>query len=70
MSNKNTKEVSPATYAEWYGCSPQWIRWVLKNRTFADLPHVIEVRRYSRFYTLVVPDWVTGESFETLTPKK
>jgi hypothetical protein len=50
-----TKEITPEQYAEWKGCTVQNITKHLRNGKFEFLPEVKGVKKYSRFYTLVVP---------------
>jgi hypothetical protein len=50
-----TKEITPYQYARWYGCSPQYIHRLLLEENWQKLPKILEIKRYSRFYLLVVP---------------
>jgi hypothetical protein len=50
------KEVTPLQYSKYLGCSVQYIHKLLLRGQIGKLPNVIEVKRYSRFYLLVVPD--------------
>lgn len=52
----HTKEVTAEDYAEYKGCTVQNIRKHIKNNNLHYLPDVIRIRKYSRFYLLVVPD--------------
>lgn len=53
--NQNTKELTPKEYACLYKCSPTYIRKMLIDDKLDKLPNVIEIKRYSRFYLLIVP---------------
>lgn len=67
---QKTKDISPIQYAKWLGLKgPQYIHRLLKNEQFDKLPHVISVKRYSRFYTLEVPEHINAESFKLITRK-
>lgn len=63
-----TKEITPARYAKWYGCSTQYIQKLLKDKKIALLPNVIRVKKYSRFYVLEVPENLSKNSFKELLP--
>lgn len=49
-----TKQITPEQYASYKGCSVQYIHRLLKSRDMGKMPEIIEVKRYSRFYVLVV----------------
>lgn len=50
-----TKEITPSQYAKWKGyTSPRYVQKKLKDGK--SLEGVIKVNKYSRFYTLVVPE--------------
>lgn len=51
-----TKEITPLQYANYLGCTSQNVSKHLRNGKMQFLPHVIEVKRYSRFYLLVVSE--------------
>lgn len=59
----DTKEITPLQYAKIIGFTPQYIHKLLKDGRMDMLPHIIEVKRYSRFYLLVVPANLTANSF-------
>lgn len=59
-----TKDISPITYAKWYGCHKSYIHRLLKNKEIEKLPHVIAIKKYSRFYTLKVPHNLTENDFK------
>lgn len=48
--------MTPAEYAKMIGCSPQYIHKVLKDGKKEKLPGVKGVKKYSRFYVLIVKD--------------
>lgn len=48
-----TKEITPSEYAAYRGCTLQNI--TLHLRKGNKLPDVIKIKKYSRFYVLVVP---------------
>lgn len=50
-----TKEITPLQYANYLNCTVANISKHLRNNKMQFLPDVIEVKRYSRFYLLVVP---------------
>ena len=64
-----TKDISPKQYADWKGCSVQYIHRILLSGELAKLPHVQEVKRYSRFYTLQVPATLTQADFKIIATK-
>lgn len=62
------KEITPADYAQLYGtrdAKPQYIQRLLKEGT--PLPFVKEVKKFGRFYILVVPDDIKKSWFKDLT---
>lgn len=66
-----TKEITPHQYASYRGYKGVQLihRWLKEGRTDM-LTDVIEVKKYSRFYTLLVPHDLTEDSFTTLKPRK
>jgi len=58
-----TKRITPIQYAQWCGQTLQNITYHLRKGN--ELPHVIRVIKYSRFYLLEVPDSLSAKSFET-----
>lgn len=48
-----TKDITPLQYAKWRGQHPTNISKHLRKGN--PLPYVIRVKRFSRFYVLVVP---------------
>jgi hypothetical protein len=60
------KELTPKNYANLYGCDPCYIRKILKQGDGNSLPFVKEVKRFSRFYVLVVPKKINKVDFEFL----
>lgn len=63
-------EITPAKYAQIRGCSVQYIHKVLKDGDLHLLPEVLSVKKYSRFYVLVVLDTLSENSFIKLRPKR
>lgn len=61
-----TKEITPQKYAEWYGCTPQYIHRLLKEERLDLLPQILRVKKYSRFYVLEVPDGLDENSFKEI----
>jgi hypothetical protein len=53
---RGTKEVTAAEYAKYLGCTAQNVSKHVRNNNLHYLPDVIQIKRYSRFYLLVVPD--------------
>lgn len=49
-----TKEITPHQYAKYLGCSKANVSKHLRNGKMEFLPDVIRVKKYSRFYLLVV----------------
>lgn len=59
-----TKDVTPKQYAKWYGCTLQNItKQIRKNK---ELPYVITIKKFSRFYLLEVPNHLNTDSFEKI----
>lgn len=56
MANKkiNTKEITPLQYSIYLGCTVANVSKHLRNSKLEYLPDVLAVKRYSRFYLLVV----------------
>lgn len=50
-----TKEITPKQYAEHLGCTLANVTKHLRKNNMTFLPDVIKVKKYSRFYLLVVP---------------
>jgi hypothetical protein len=57
----STKELSPQQYADLYGCTVQYIHRQLHNGV--SLPHVVDIKKFSRFYVLLVPTYLTKKNF-------
>jgi len=51
---EKTKEITPLQYSKYLGCSAQNVSKHLRNGKMEFLPDVISVKRYSRFYLLIV----------------
>lgn len=49
-----TKEITPLQYANYLGCTSQNISKHIRNGKMEFLPDVVKIKRYSRFYLLVV----------------
>lgn len=62
------KEITPQKYAKWYGCKVQYVHRMLKETQIDKLPYVQRVKKYSRFYVLEVPEWLSKDSFKELKP--
>lgn len=65
-----TKEIAPQQYADWKGCSVQYIHKILQDGEIDKLDYVKSVKKYSRFYTLEVPASLTASSFIVIKRKK
>jgi len=50
-----TKEITPSEYAEYLGCTLNNVTKHLRNGKYQYLPDVVKVKKYSRFYILIVP---------------
>jgi hypothetical protein len=66
---EDIKEITPQTYAKWYGCKPQYIHRLLKSGDWAELPLILKVKRYSRFYVLEVPKTFGKDSYKEIIAK-
>jgi len=64
------KEVTPLDYARWRGCTLQNITKHLRKGNLAKLPGVLMVKKYSRFYVLVVAANWGKSSYKALKVKK
>lgn len=60
---KGTVDITPEKYAELAGCSIANVTKHLRKENFKYLPHIIRVKKYSRFYVLEVPETLTKDSF-------
>lgn len=58
---ESTKDITPKQYANWYGCSLNNITKHLRKGN--SLPHVITIKRWSRFYLLEVPKSLNAKTF-------
>ena len=67
---KETKEITPITYAKLKGCYPTYIQRLLRQNRYDLLPHVLKIRKYSRFWTLEVPAYLTADDFKEEIIKK
>ena len=59
----NTKMILPIEYAKLWGCNKSYIYKLLRNDKGNKLPFVISIQKYSRFYTLEVPQTLTENDF-------
>jgi len=57
-----TKDITPKQYAKWKGCTIQNITKHI--RAGNELPYVITIKNFSRFYLLEVPHSLNAESFK------
>jgi len=64
-----TKEITPIQYSKWWGQHKSRVHKLLLENRIDELPHVVAVRKYSRFYTLEVPEDLTADSFIKLVPE-
>lgn len=64
-----TKEITAKVYAGLLGCTEQNVTKHIRNENWGYLPHVIRVKRYSRFVVLEVPCNLSKNSFKELKPK-
>ncbi len=64
----NTKEITAKKYAELLGCTEQNVTKHIRNEKWDYLPHVIRVKRFSRFVVLEVPADLSKNSFKELKP--
>lgn len=51
---KKVKEITPIQYAKWWGKHKSYVHRLLLRGEIGKLPGVIDVKKYSRFYTLEV----------------
>ena len=58
-----TKDITPKEYAGYCKKSLSAITKKIRNNTPMDF--VIQVKNWSRFYTLEVPNWLNADSFKT-----
>lgn len=58
-----TKDISPITYSKWWGVHKSYVHRLLLEGQLDKLPFVISVKKYSRFYTLEVPETLTENDF-------
>lgn len=56
-----TKDITPLEYAKYRGCSIQNVTKQIRNKR--ELPHVLKIKHWSRFYTLEVPISLSAKSF-------
>ena len=64
-----TKEITAKAYAKLLGCTEQNVTKHIRNGKFEFLPHVLRVKRFSRFVVLEVPENLSKNSFKELRPK-
>lgn len=65
----DTKDITPEAYAKLAGCTIQNVTKHLRNKNFEYLPHIVRVKKYSRFYVLEVPQNISKDSFKEIKPK-
>lgn len=58
----DTKEITPIQYADYSGYTLQGITKRLRNNQ--ELEQVIEIKKYSRFYILIVPKSMSVNTIE------
>jgi hypothetical protein len=63
---KQTKEITAKEYAKISGCTEQNVTKHIRNEKWEYLPHVIRIKRFSRFVVLEVPNDLTKDSFKDL----
>lgn len=61
-----TKEITPTEYAKWRGVRLAAITKHIRGKNFKNLPYVIEIKKWSKFYIFVVPDFVGLTSYDTI----
>lgn len=61
------KEITAKAYAKLLDCTEQNVTKHIRNENWAFLPHVIRVKRYSRFVVLEVPGNLTKNSFKEIS---
>ena len=59
-----TKDITPKQYAEFRGCSLSNITKHIRQNGASNLPHVIRLKNWSRFYLLEVPESLTAATFK------
>lgn len=64
LAAMKTKDITPLQYAKWKGCTLQNITKLIRNNK--ELPGVITIKKYSRFYLLEVPENMTAATFEKI----
>jgi len=62
MNNK-TKDITPAQYARFKGCTLQNVTKHIRAGNALKLPYVIRLKNISRFYLLEVPKTLTNDNF-------
>lgn len=60
---QKTKDITPQQYADYKGCSLQYITRIIREGKISKLPHVIRLKNISRFYLLEVPEKLTDATF-------
>lgn len=61
---EKTKDITPAQYAKYKGCSLQNITKHIRNGNVLSLPYVLKLKNWSRFYLLEVPETLTSATFQ------
>lgn len=65
IENKNMfKDITLSEYAGYRKCTLSNIsKQIRKNR---NLPNVIEIKKWGRFYTLMVPIWLNADTYNNI----
>lgn len=50
------KEITPIQYAKYYGYHKSYVHRLLLKNEWDKLPDILDVKRYSRFYLLIVSE--------------
>lgn len=59
-----TKDITPAEYAKYRGCSEQNISKHIRNGNALNLAYVIKLKNFGRFYLLEVPAKLNASTFQ------
>jgi len=65
MTKGKTKFITPAQYAEYYGCSLQNIGKHIRNETLLEMPNIISLQNAGRFYLIEVPEKLSSSKFKS-----
>lgn len=61
MIYPTTKDITPTQYAKIYGCQLDNVTKMIRNNK--QLPNVIKITKFSRFYLLTIPATITKSNF-------